>query len=257
VGTPSAAVFAEHPCADVVVTQTDLQGNLQWFSPLGTEGNLPDSKGALGGTVAPVPLGDCGYALVDVATGSSEVPGYTFVKLPRVSYFSLDGHLVRQRLYAAGWWGSWSVFADADGLDVVTARTIDGTYQNPAVLASYAGVLRLNADGSLKWFSVLGEPENLFSTLIVDDVLALPSGLTLVAANSEGYYAKVFVLGPDGCTIAVYQFGESVNVADDDPEGFEHLTRLADGTFAAHDQRRVYFFHLPAVDEWEASAAAP
>jgi hypothetical protein len=257
VGAPSEAVFADHPCADTVMTQTDLEGNLEWFSPLGTKGDVPDSKGGAGASDAPVRLGDCGYALAQVVTGESEVPGYTFIKLSRVSYFTLDGKLVRQKLYAAGWWGYGYIFADADGLEVVTARTINGTYQNPISIGSQIGVLRLQADGSLKWFTLLTEPEKLWSSLYANAVLALPNGLTIVSCSINSGKTKVFVLGPDGCVLAVYLFKDDDVSNAGDYNDFLHLTRLADGTFAAHDQRRVYFFHLPAVDEWEASAAAP
>jgi hypothetical protein len=245
------------PCYNTVIYRRDLNWNITWKTPWAVMGSdWLNKPGVWPGT--PLHVKGCGFVVYGVRPGnatSDAIPPSMLFHVPAFHFFTEAGTHVGTRSYLAGYWGSKSVFGATDGKEVVTARSIEGTIQNPTTWSYTVGVLRLKPDGSLKWFSVLWEPDAVWTSLDANSIIALSSGLTIVAADVNDGLVKVFVIDPAGCVIAAYAFGDEFS---GDPVGtyatnFHHMQRLSDGRFVAHDNHRVFFFSLPAVEEWEAA----
>jgi hypothetical protein len=259
------AELSKSACYNSVIYRRDLDWNITWKTPWAVMGSEWLNKPGVWPGV-PLHIEECGFVLYGNRPGkatSESIPPSTLFHIPSFHFFTEAGTHVGTRSYLAGYWGENNMRGATDGKEVVTARSIDGTIQNPTSIGQKVGVLRLEPDGSLKWFSVLWEPDGIWSSLYANSILALPSGLTIVAADVNDFFVKVFVIDPTGCVLAVYAFsggvpGQPTGAPQGTyPSNFLHMQRLSDGRFVAHDDHRVVFFSLPAVDEWEAALAPP
>jgi hypothetical protein len=201
----------------------------------------------------------CGYVIHGTGWGLIETTPLYGSYASVYSYFSLDGVRLGTRFHFGGV-GVAEQRATTDGVEVVAARKMLGTVYQPVSIGSQAAVVRLAKNGDMKWYSVLKETGAIWSALAVSGTLMLPSGLTVVSTSVNGFFAKLFVLDPNGCVLEVYAFGKEYV---SDPNSPYHvgemydLVRMTDGRFAAHNKIRIYFFTLPIVEEWEAANAPP